>query len=100
VDLEAAQSGGIESLFYLFRAFAGYNSWEAIDLVLIADYANEVTEAEESLNPASAAFFGLGKTVSCENPMLRCRAIDIDHYTDADQIVFPRFTKRKLIVII
>ncbi|MCL6591113.1 MAG: KR domain-containing protein [Firmicutes bacterium] len=85
--LEANLNKGLYSLFYLARALAGYNTQEGIDLVLIAANVNEVTKAEDRINPAAAAFFGLGKTVFLENEKLRCRAIDIDHYTAPDKIV-------------
>ena len=86
-DLEEKQFKGLYSLFYLFRAFAGYHGQDEIDLVLISDNVNEVTKTEDNINPASAAFFGLGKTVYPENKKLRCRVIDIDHHTAADGIV-------------
>jgi amino acid adenylation domain-containing protein len=86
-ELEEKQSKGLYSLFYLSRALAGFNCQDGIDLILIADNVNEVTKAEDGINPASAAFFGLGKTVFYENEKLRCRAIDIDHHTAPDKIV-------------
>ncbi|MCL6590889.1 MAG: SDR family NAD(P)-dependent oxidoreductase [Firmicutes bacterium] len=85
--LEEKNSKGLFSLFYLCRAFAGYNFQDQIDLVLIADYVNEVTKAEDRINPAAAAFFGLGKCIHPENEKLRCRVIDIDHYTAAETIL-------------
>ncbi|HEX3046006.1 MAG TPA: beta-ketoacyl synthase N-terminal-like domain-containing protein, partial [Bacillota bacterium] len=86
-ELEAIQLRGLYSLFYLSRALAQSNDQDQIDLVLIADNVNEVTKEEEWLNPASAAFFGLGKVVVFENARLRCRAIDIDQHTPPDKIV-------------
>ncbi len=86
-ELEEKQSKGLYSLFYLSRALAGYNCRDGIDLVLIADNVNEVTKTEDSINPAPAALFGLGKTVFSENDKLRCRVIDIDHHTTPDNII-------------
>lgn len=86
-ELEEQQSRGLYSLFHLARALAGYNCRDGVDLVLIAANVNQVTGAEETINPASAAFFGLGKTVHYENEKLRSRAIDIDHHTAPDKIV-------------
>ena len=86
-DLEEKQSKGLYSLFYLSRALAGFNCQDGIDLVLIAGNVNEVTKTEDRINPAGAAFFGLGKTVFYENEKLRCRVIDIDHETGPETIV-------------
>jgi iturin family lipopeptide synthetase A len=86
-ELDEKQSRGLYSLFYLFRALAGYNCRDGIDLVLIADNVNEVTKTEDTINPMPAALFGLGKTVFYENDKLRCRAIDIDHHTVPDKII-------------
>ena len=45
------------------------------------------TEAGEPVDPAQAALWGLGRTVIGEQPMLRCRLVDVDGSDDAGRIV-------------
>jgi acyl transferase domain-containing protein/D-arabinose 1-dehydrogenase-like Zn-dependent alcohol dehydrogenase len=45
------------------------------------------TEAGEPVDPVQAALWGLGRTVIGEQPMLRCRLVDLDGSDDAAGIV-------------
>ncbi|WP_319454754.1 MULTISPECIES: SDR family NAD(P)-dependent oxidoreductase [unclassified Mycobacterium] len=45
------------------------------------------TEAGEPVDPVQAALWGLGRTVIGEQPMLRCRLVDVDGSDDAARLV-------------
>ena len=45
------------------------------------------TEAGEPVDPVQAALWGLGRTIIGEQPMLRCRLVDVDGSDDAVRIV-------------
>ena len=45
------------------------------------------TEAGEPVDPVQAALWGLGRTVIGEQPMLRCRLVDVDGSDDAVRVV-------------
>lgn len=82
-DLEASQRLGVYSLFYLTRAIMNHNYRDNLDIVLVADYASEVTGTEPLLKPENAPLYGIGKVISLEYPNLRCRCIDGDDQLDA-----------------
>lgn len=86
-QLRDDQKYGVMSLYYLTRALCSCRIDYDLDLVLISSYVNEVTGEEERINPQSAALFGLGRVIEQEYPSLRCRAIDIDIYTDEKDII-------------
>ena len=85
-QLEEAQQRGVYSLYYLTRAILANRIKEELDIVLISDHVNKVTENEAKINPQQAPLFGLGKVVTQEYAKLRCRSIDIDAETNADEI--------------
>jgi acyl transferase domain-containing protein/acyl carrier protein len=74
----AQQKNGLDSLFHLTRGLIHNKIRGPVSLALIADCVNEVTKAENRLNPVHAAFFGLGKVIGQEHEQLQCRSIDID----------------------
>ncbi|MCX7920811.1 MAG: SDR family NAD(P)-dependent oxidoreductase [Clostridia bacterium] len=86
-QLEEKQNQGVYSLFYLTRALIAKKFNKEIDIVLVSDYANEITKSDSKINPHNAALFGLGKVVTREYPNLKCRCIDIDDVTTVDTIV-------------
>ncbi|MCX7920812.1 MAG: SDR family NAD(P)-dependent oxidoreductase [Clostridia bacterium] len=85
-QLEKAQSSGVYSLFYLVRTLVD-NKYKDLEIVVAADYANEVTKDEKTINPHNAALFGLAKIVPMEYSSLKCRCIDIDGDTKVDSII-------------
>ena len=86
-ELEARQKTGVYSLFHLVRALVGRKFNKEMELVLISDYAEEVTGSERKINPHNGALFGLGKVVSQEYSNIKCRCIDIDEGTLEDNII-------------
>ncbi len=86
-EINASLEIGVYSLFNMVKALLESKRNADTDIVLISDYANEVTGAEKRINPHNAAFFGLGKVVGQEYSNLKCRCIDIDDETDSSSIV-------------
>ncbi len=86
-DLEEEQSKGIYGFFNLVKALVKNRLDKDIELIIIAQYANGVSNQQKSRIPENSALFGLGKALSLEYPKIKCRCIDIDDYTHADIIV-------------
>lgn len=86
-ELSKSQKKGVFSLFNITRAIVNNNIHYSTSIDIISNFANEVTHKEESLNPHNATLLGLGKVVNQEYVNIRCRAIDIDETSTADEIV-------------
>ncbi|MGA4722140.1 SDR family NAD(P)-dependent oxidoreductase [Fictibacillus nanhaiensis] len=85
--LETNQKKGLFSLFYLTRALHKFGVKRDVDIILISEYASEVTGTEIRLQPENVTLYGMGKVVRKEHPNFRCRAIDIDEWTDSKEII-------------
>ncbi|ARU60253.1 hypothetical protein CBW65_03630 [Tumebacillus avium] len=86
-DLTASQQRGLYSAFYLTRALMNNNFRDNLDIVLIADYASEVSGTEPLLKPENASLFGIGKVVSLEYPHLKCRCLDLDDEVSVETLL-------------
>ena len=86
-ELEKQRNLSTLSLFNLTRALVSNKINQELDIVLVADYANEVTKEEKRLVPHNAALFGISKVIPLENPNLKCRCIDIDDSTGIEDIM-------------
>lgn len=86
-QLKEQQKRGIYSLFYLIRVISKQKIKTDLQIVLIAEYVNEITGNEPRLNPVQAALFGLGNAAGLENFNLRLRALDICENTPVMQII-------------
>ncbi|HEX3029363.1 MAG TPA: SDR family NAD(P)-dependent oxidoreductase, partial [Clostridia bacterium] len=85
--LEEKQKLGIYSLLYMTKALVAAKFSKEIDIVLVSDYANDVTKTEKQLDPANGAFLGMGKTITLEHSNLRCSCIDLDESNSIDSIL-------------
>ncbi|SHJ86535.1 Ketoacyl-synthetase C-terminal extension [Clostridium cavendishii DSM 21758] len=56
---------------------------EKLNIYVIAQNVNKVTELENQLNPINAILFGYISAVNHESNLVFCRGIDIDNYTDS-----------------
>ncbi|NFF81602.1 amino acid adenylation domain-containing protein [Clostridium botulinum] len=86
-DLRKAQEEGIDSLFYITKSLLTNKYNYDINIVLLTNYANEVTNEEVIINPINAAFSGLGVVVKKEYCNYMCRTIDIDDYVTKEDII-------------
>lgn len=86
-EQEIMEIRGVYSLFYLLKALEVRKSERKIEILLVSDYANEVSGVEEVIKPINAAFLGMGKAIGTESPRLICRCLDIDYNTTVDSIV-------------
>ena len=86
-DLEGGMYRGVYGLFYLTRALHANHIKSRLDIILVSEYANGVTEEQERVEPVNAALFAMGKVIGMEDPLLRCRCIDIDANTDYENIL-------------
>lgn len=78
-ELQDNVEKGVTSLFNLSRATVASKLKNTVDLVVMTDYAYQITEKEEMIHPHNAALLGLAKVVAQEFPNLLCRSIDMDH---------------------
>ena len=83
---EQSQRMGVYSLFYLSRAIINLKLKD-IDITVVSNCVNNVTGQEERINPENASFFGIGNVIEHESPEIRCRCIDIDASTRAEDII-------------
>ncbi|PFJ51511.1 SDR family NAD(P)-dependent oxidoreductase [Bacillus thuringiensis] len=86
-DFKMAENKGVYSLLNLTKALINEKVKGNIDIVLITDYAHEVTKNERTIKPLNAAVLALGKVVVQEYPNLMIRCIDIDENTETEAIV-------------
>lgn len=86
-ELEERQKRGVYSLFYITKALLSSGINRNVDVVLISQYAGEVTGEEERISPWNMPLFGLAKVVRLENANIMCRCIDTDDYTVARSIM-------------
>lgn len=86
-EQENCQKRGVYSLFYFIKALSELGRDSKLKILLVSDYANEVTGTEEVIIPDSATVFGFGKSIGRENEYLLCRGIDIDSSTGAEEII-------------
>lgn len=98
-ELDEAQKRGTYSLFYLARALAKNKIKEDIDIVVLTDYANEVTKEEKMINPHNNAMIGLCKVINQEHTNLICKLIDIDDITPITEITEEINEKNSEIVV-
>lgn len=70
---------GVDSLLYMTKAMIKQLR-QPVELLLISDYAYQVSGLEETLRPHNAAFFGMGKVVGKEYTKIRVRCMDTDRY--------------------
>jgi acyl transferase domain-containing protein/acyl carrier protein len=85
-SLKQSQQSGVYSLFYLIKEVAKEELERAVDVVLISSYVNQITGAEERINPENAPLFGLGRAITKEYSFLKCRCIDIDEHMSVKDI--------------
>lgn len=53
-----------------------------IDMIVMAKYVNEVLEDQKIINPIHGSLFALGKVISLEMPLIKCKCVDMDDDTD------------------
>jgi acyl transferase domain-containing protein len=78
---------GVYSLFFLVKALITCPINGKLSIVLITQYADEVTGDESMIIPENAALIGFGKVIGIENSHISCRAIDIDEVTNPCKII-------------
>lgn len=81
------QRKSIYSIFYLIRSIVASECKGDMDILMVSDHAYEVTGDEDEIKPMNTAFLSIGKVISTEHSNLKCRCLDIDHETTADEIV-------------
>ncbi|WP_139487904.1 type I polyketide synthase [Brevibacillus dissolubilis] len=86
-QLRDSQQLGVYSLFHLGRALQKGHADKSLSLILISDYAHQVTGTEERINAESATLFGLTKSLMWECPMIRFRCMDTDDHTDMHHLM-------------
>ncbi|PQP85020.1 hypothetical protein C0Q44_11135 [Paenibacillus sp. PCH8] len=86
-QLEMTQHLGARSLMYLTQALAHVGYERGVSLTLVADYVNEVTGSERSIQPHQAPFMGMGRVIGQELTGISCTFVDIDDATSAEDVL-------------
>jgi acyl transferase domain-containing protein/NRPS condensation-like uncharacterized protein len=86
VALDDSLNRGVYSLFHLTRALLKNKSARGLSFVVVSNNTDEVTGLEETINPAGACLFGVGRVLDHEQEGIRCRGLDIDEWTTAAHI--------------
>ncbi|WP_281257760.1 SDR family NAD(P)-dependent oxidoreductase [Paenibacillus donghaensis] len=75
--LRAVLDQGLHSLFFLTKHLVRCIRSQTLSVYLVSRNVYSITGKEHKLQPYHASFFGLGKVISNEYPILRCRCIDM-----------------------
>lgn len=86
-DMERFLKYGVYSLFFLLKALSERSGTENHEIILLSDYASNVTAQQEKVIPHNAALFGLGKVAEQEYLNMKVRCIDIDNKTTCNEII-------------
>lgn len=86
-ELEECQRKGVLSLFHLTKALLSCEIEDNIDLVIVSEFANEVSGNEARINPENSMISGFGKVVNKETTVVKCRHLDIDDEYSSDDLV-------------
>ncbi|WP_432409139.1 amino acid adenylation domain-containing protein [Wukongibacter sp. M2B1] len=78
---------GIYSLFYMTQAINEAGIDEDIQIILISQNVDRVTNKESIIQPENAPLFGLGKVIRWEHPNLKIRTIDFDEDCGIEHII-------------
>ncbi|MDR2045182.1 MAG: amino acid adenylation domain-containing protein [Clostridium sp.] len=85
---------GVDSLRHMVKALKRTADPLKADLILVSEYAHGVTEKQAYVKPANASFFGMGKVVAMENPLVTCRCVDLDGATAAETLIEDLFSEQ------
>ncbi len=85
-DLESSKQTGIFSLYFLTRSLSDNKVNNPLELILISESSTEVTGEEECIYPCNNAFLSMGKVIGAELTNIKCKLLDIDRNTSADDI--------------
>ncbi|MBU3198525.1 SDR family NAD(P)-dependent oxidoreductase [Clostridium estertheticum] len=86
-ELDKNLQQGLYSAFNLIKGLVNVNIKRNLELILISDYANEVTKVEKIIKPENATLFALGMIAEQEYPNIKCKCIDIDDFTTTDELI-------------
>ena len=64
-----------------------HNIKNQVELVIVSNCTNGVTENEIPIHPEHSTMYGLGKVIGQENRNLSCRCIDIDEHTSHNALI-------------
>ncbi|MFC4101265.1 type I polyketide synthase [Paenibacillus xanthanilyticus] len=78
---------GLRSVFLLIKGLAAAGWASPLELVVLTDRANGVTEEQGAVHPEHAALIGFCKAAIWEYPWLTVRCIDADPGSDAELTV-------------
>ncbi len=85
-QLKEAQDQGVKALFRFAKAYSQWGQDKDWELVLISDYAHQVTGSEQVLKPENAPLYALGKVIANEYSTIDCKYLDIDSSIDSEII--------------
>ncbi len=78
---------GVVNLFRLTKVLLQKKIKEHIDLFLISEFVNDVSNNRDKIRPENATLFGLGKVIVWECPNIKVRCLDMDDKTDTQKLI-------------
>ncbi|MBK3494740.1 SDR family NAD(P)-dependent oxidoreductase [Viridibacillus sp. YIM B01967] len=85
--LDKALTHGVRSLFYLTQQLIQNKLRTPIELVIITNYAGEVTHTEEYIKPQNSALIGFSRSIQYEHENLHVRVIDTDNEITSNELL-------------
>ncbi|MGL4106798.1 amino acid adenylation domain-containing protein [Clostridium sp. LP20] len=95
-DIEALINNGAINLFNIVKSINSLKFKSKISITIITSYANKVLNDELNINPINAALCSMGNVINNEFDNIKCRSIDIDKYTEAEDILLELYNKDEL----
>ncbi|MGE5557193.1 MAG: amino acid adenylation domain-containing protein [Bacillota bacterium] len=85
--LDKTQTAGVYSLFYFIKSLLRNNFDNPMEIILAGSLVNEISRTEPHMHPEYAPLFGLGKVVTQEHAHIKCRSVDLDMQTTAEDLL-------------
>ncbi len=86
-ELQRNLEHGLYSLFYIAKAFKGYESIDSTSILIAAGNINKIVDNDNIIIPENATISGLAKVINREFTNISCRLIDIDAGFSEDDLV-------------
>ncbi|SFB07617.1 SDR family NAD(P)-dependent oxidoreductase [Clostridium frigidicarnis] len=85
-EFEQTQDMGVYSLFYMLKALPLSRVSEKINIIILSEFVNKITNSDKCIKPQNATLFGLTKSLIWEYPQINCRCVDIDELTNTSSL--------------
>lgn len=85
-NFEKIKEDGFYSLIYLAKAYSSLNSDKVAQLFSVTNFVHDVVGGEK-IQPEQSLILGPTKVIGQENPLLKCKSIDIGFETESSAVL-------------